>query len=113
MEIKNVIAKSDTKDLQAASETSVEAILANCTTTIVFAENDGSGKGKSFMSAGAQSIEQAERERLKLNRKYFEDGCLCIHTSKTMQPCPTNMADAEAVAFYEQNCKCSRNYVPS
>lgn len=113
MEIKNVFIKGDTKDLQAASETSVAAILANCATTIVFAENASSGKGKGFLPAGAQSIEEAEQERLNLNRKYFEDGCLCIHRSNTMQPCPTNMADAEAVVFYEQNCKCSRNYVPS
>lgn len=113
MVIKKVFAESDAKDLLAASNTSVKAILANCTTTIIFAENTGSGEGKTFLPAGPQSIEQAEEERLKLNRKYFEDGCLCIHTSKILQPCPTNMADAEAVAFYEQNCKCSRNYVPS
>lgn len=58
-----------------------------------------------------QIEQQKERERLKSNRKYFEDGCSCIHTSKTLQPCPTTMADDEAVAFYEQNCKCSRNYL--
>lgn len=81
--------------------------------TVKLAEGAGSGKGKSFLPEVSRSIEQAEQERLKLNREYFEDGCLCIHTSKTLQPCPTNMADAEAVAFYEQNCKCSRNYVPS
>jgi hypothetical protein len=49
----------------------------------------------------------------RLNREYFEDGCSCIHTAKTLRPCPTSIADAEAVAFYEQNCKCSRNYVQS
>ncbi|MNP86958.1 hypothetical protein D3C76_1875270 [compost metagenome] len=59
-----------------------------------------------------QIDQQKEQERLKLNRAYFEDGCSCIHTAKTLQPCPTNMADSEAVTFYEQNCKCSRNYVP-
>lgn len=58
-----------------------------------------------------QSAEHTESERLKLNRAYFEDGCACIHTTKTLQPCPTNMADREAVEFYEQHCKCSRNYV--
>ena len=55
---------------------------------------------------------QKEKERLHLNRQYFEDGCLCIHTLKTLQACPTNMPDADAVTFYEQNCKCSRNYIP-
>ena len=58
-------------------------------------------------------LEQIEQERLKFNREYFEDGCSCIHTAKALQPCPTNMADSEAVAFYEKNCKCSRNYVQS
>lgn len=57
--------------------------------------------------------EQQEQERLKINREYFEDGCACIHVAKTMQPCPTKKPDAEAVAFYERNCKCSRNYVQS
>ncbi|WP_131815934.1 MULTISPECIES: hypothetical protein [Pseudomonas] len=55
--------------------------------------------------------QQKEEQRLKLNREYFEEGCACIHTVKTLQPCPTNMADREAVTFYEKNCKCSRNYV--
>lgn len=58
-----------------------------------------------------QQEQEQEQERLKLNREYFEDGCACIHVEKTMQPCPTKMTDADAVAFYEQNCKCSRNYV--
>ncbi|MCP1515644.1 hypothetical protein [Pseudomonas rhodesiae] len=80
---------------------------------VVLAENAGTGKGKSFLPGAGQSVEWAEQERLKLNREYFEDGCLCIHTSKTLQPFPSNMSDAEAVAFYEQNCKCSRNYVPN
>ncbi|MBF3053170.1 hypothetical protein HKW90_01945 [Pseudomonas aeruginosa] len=80
--------------------------------TVKLAEGAGFGKGKSFLPEG-QSIEQIELERLKQNRKYFEDGCSCIHRLKTLQPCPTNMSDADAVAFYEQKCKCSRNYVPS
>jgi len=54
---------------------------------------------------------QVEQERLKFMRAYFEDGCLCILTSKTLRPCPASMADSEAVVFYEQQCKCSRNYV--
>nr|EIU2716228.1 hypothetical protein [Pseudomonas aeruginosa]EIU2863047.1 hypothetical protein [Pseudomonas aeruginosa] len=81
--------------------------------TVKLAEGVGSGKGKSFLPEVAKSIEQAAQERLKLNREYFEEGCACIHSSKTLQLCPTNMPDSEAVAFYEQNCKCSRNYVPS
>ncbi|HBN9243703.1 TPA: hypothetical protein NQI75_005353 [Pseudomonas aeruginosa] len=81
--------------------------------TVKLAEGAGSGKGKSFLPEVAKSIEQAEQERLRLNREYFEEGCGCIHKAKTLQPCPTNMPDSEAVAFYEQNCKCSRNYVPS
>lgn len=80
---------------------------------VVLAENAGSNKGKSFLPVAGKSIELAEQERLKLNREFFEDGCMCIHTSKTLQPCPTNMGDAEAVAFYERKCKCSRNYVTS
>jgi hypothetical protein len=59
-----------------------------------------------------QAIQQNEIERLKLNRTYFEDGCACIHQAKTLQPCPTEMPDLDAVLFYEKHCKCSRNYVP-
>lgn len=58
-----------------------------------------------------QNAQLKEQERLKLNRAYFEDGCSCIHSTKTLQPCPTNMGDEDAVSFYEQNCKCSRNYI--
>lgn len=57
-----------------------------------------------------QIRQQKEQVSLKANRAYFEFGCSCIHTSKTLQPCPNGMADDEAVAFYEKNCKCSRNY---
>lgn len=49
-------------------------------------------------------------ERLAFTRAYFEDGCACILQAKSLQACPTNMPDAEAVAFYEKNCRCSRNY---
>ncbi|RMM08467.1 hypothetical protein ALQ84_200057 [Pseudomonas caricapapayae] len=35
MTTKKVFAKSDAKDLMALSEASAEALLANCTTTIV------------------------------------------------------------------------------
>ncbi|KPY55700.1 hypothetical protein [Pseudomonas amygdali] len=56
------------------------------------------------------NAQQKEQDRLKLTRDYFETGCSCILTNKTLQPCPTDMADAEAVSFYELNCHCSRNY---
>lgn len=52
-----------------------------------------------------------DQDRLRFNREYFENGCSCINTKKTLQLCPTNMPDDEAVAFYEKNCKCSRNYI--
>jgi len=63
---------------------------------------------EAFLQLRAADAEQA---RVKGSRDYFEDGCACIHASKTLKPCPADMPDAEAVAFYEQNCKCSRNYV--
>ena len=53
---------------------------------------------------------QKEQDRLKLTRDYFETGCSCILAAKTLQPCSTKTPDAEAVAFYELNCNCSRNY---
>lgn len=48
-------------------------------------------------------------EALKLNREYFEVGCLCIRDKKIVKQ-PENITDLEAVKFYENNCKCSRNY---
>ncbi|CAD0266063.1 conserved hypothetical protein [Pseudomonas veronii] len=59
-----------------------------------------------------QTNPQEEIERLKHNRAYFEEGCACIHHEKTLQPCPTAMADPDAVLFYEKHCKCTRNYMP-
>jgi hypothetical protein len=58
-----------------------------------------------------QTAENEEVARLKDTRVYFEDGCACIHADKTLNVCPETMPDREAVAYYEQNCKCSRNYV--
>lgn len=58
-----------------------------------------------------QHFQQNEEQRLRENREYFESGCACIHRAKTVQLCPASTPDAEAVTFYEQNCKCSRNYV--
>lgn len=54
---------------------------------------------------------QKAEENLKLNRAYFEDGCHCILVARTIQPCPTNMPDNQAVEFYERSCKCTRNYL--
>ena len=43
-------------------------------------------------------------------RIYFEQGCACINKYRTMQACPAEMSDDEAVEYYEENCDCSRNY---
>jgi hypothetical protein len=48
-------------------------------------------------------------EALKLNREYFEVGCLCIRDKKIVKQ-SENITDLEAVKFYENNCQCSRNY---
>ncbi|WP_449124761.1 hypothetical protein [Pseudomonas viridiflava] len=55
MKIKQIFAKTDVTDLPTASESSAKSILDNCTTSIVFAENAGSGKGKGFLPAGDES----------------------------------------------------------
>lgn len=89
----------DTKDLVHMSPATAKAIMANCKVQIQLSPST--------------AMNMAESERLKMNRAYFEEGCLCIHTAKTLQLCPTNMPDIEAVAFYEQHCKCSRNYIQS
>jgi len=57
--------------------------------------------------------QQEQQDRLKASREYFAAGCACIHMSKILQLGPVDMADAEALEFYEQNCKCTRNYVDS
>lgn len=85
---------TETRDVLGISPATTEAILSNSQIQIKLATG-----------------QQPELTRLKLNRSYFEDGCACIHSTKTLQPCPTNMPDAEAVTFYERHCKCSRNYV--
>jgi hypothetical protein len=48
-------------------------------------------------------------EAIRLNREYFEVGCLCIRDKKIVKQ-PENVTDLNAVKFYENNCKCSRNY---
>ena len=68
------------------------------------------GNAKCWRDLGASQRRQ-ENERLREKRAYFEKGCACIHSSKTLQPCPSNIPDKEAVAFYEKHCKCTRSYV--
>lgn len=54
---------------------------------------------------------EKEAERVKFIREYFETGCLCLsHNGGTLQVQPESVPDAVAAVFYEQNCKCSRNY---
>lgn len=64
MTTKKVFVKSDAKDLLAASDTSVKAILDNSSTTIIFAESAGSGTGKSFLpkSSGFDPLVVARTE---------------------------------------------------
>lgn len=93
-----VAVAADPKDLLGMPPATAEAILSNCRVQIELAP---------------KTDQQQETDRFKLNRAYFEDGCACIHQSKTLQLCPTNMTDAQSVEFYEQHCKCSRNYVQS
>lgn len=98
-EPKSIVAvAADSKDLLGMSPAAAQAILSNCSVQIELAP---------------KTDHQREADRLKLNRAYFEDGCACIHQSKTLQRCPTNMPDVQAVDFYEKHCKCSRNYVQS
>lgn len=50
-----------------------------------------------------------EAKRLNANRNYFEVGCLCIKVGELKQ-LPKSTDDGDAVEYYEDNCKCSRNY---
>ena len=59
-----------------------------------------------------QSEMDKEQQRVKHNRDYFEAGCLCMRSGKLSKQ-PETVSDAEAVKFYEENCKCSRNYIKS
>jgi hypothetical protein len=43
-------------------------------------------------------------------REYFENGCVCLMWGE-LQKVDSTVNDSEASAFYEQNCKCSRNYL--
>ena len=44
------------------------------------------------------------------SREHFEKGCLCIFNG-TLEKKPASVDNWEAVKFYEENCKCSRNYI--
>lgn len=54
---------------------------------------------------------QDEINRIKNVRKYFEEGCLCIHEG-TIDKKDVSTSDLDAIHHYESNCKCSRNYHP-
>jgi hypothetical protein len=56
-----------------------------------------------------QLLWKKERERLRKNREYFEDGCLCIKNKK-IELKGKDTSDLDAVLYYENNCNCSRNY---
>lgn len=56
--------------------------------------------------------QHSEEQRLKFNRKYFEDGCACIKNGALII-LGGNVDDKKAVKYYEQNCRCSRNYESS
>ncbi len=51
-------------------------------------------------------MEHFEEDRIELVKEYFERGCLCILSGELEK----HSGGQEAVTFYEQNCKCSRNY---
>lgn len=50
-----------------------------------------------------------ENERIKRNRDYFELGCQCIE-EQSIAKLDAAVPDANAVAYYESACHCSRNY---
>lgn len=56
-----------------------------------------------------QNLWVKERVRIKNNRKYFEDGCLCIR-DKTIELKDEGVPDMDALIYYKYACKCSRNY---
>lgn len=51
----------------------------------------------------------AEIERRAALRRYFEVGCLCI-LGGNIDQAAAPADDGDAIAFYEAQCKCSRNY---
>ncbi|KPX18898.1 hypothetical protein [Pseudomonas syringae] len=53
MTTEKVFAKSDAKDVLALSKASAEAMLANCTTTIVFAAAQTDDEVKAFIETGS------------------------------------------------------------
>src|SRR5690554_5926266 len=52
---------------------------------------------------------RTEKERVSVNRAYFEDGCLCIHDG-LIQKLAQSVSDRWAVEYYELACRCTRNY---
>lgn len=94
-DVKSIVAAAaDIKDLQGMSPAIAESILSN----------------RVQVELAPKSEQQREADQLKQNRAYFDGGCACIHQSKTLQLCRSNITDNQAVEFYEQNCRCSRNY---
>jgi len=57
-----------------------------------------------------QSLWVKERARIKKNRKYFEDGCLCIRDKKIKLK-DENVPDMDALIYYKHSCRCSRDNV--
>ena len=51
---------------------------------------------------------ETEALSMKSGRHYFEIGCLCLLNGE-LDKCDAAMTDADAVAFYMENCKCSRH----
>lgn len=56
-----------------------------------------------------QELWKKERERIRLNWSYFEDGCLCIRDGRIELKGP-DVPDIYATLYYEHACTCSRNY---
>ncbi|MDN2484019.1 hypothetical protein [Vibrio agarivorans] len=56
-----------------------------------------------------QALWKKEHERIAQNRKYFEDGCLCLQEG-LIEKKGSDISNISAVIYYESACKCSRNY---
>lgn len=52
---------------------------------------------------------EKEHKRTEYCRKYFEDGCLCI-INKKIDLKGNDVSNLDATIYYENNCRCSRNY---
>lgn len=69
-----------------------------------------SGTVKVGKLSSMETPEQSARRHASI-REYFEAGCLCILTGE-IQKKPETVSDFEASVYYENSCKCSRNYPP-